>query len=153
MFKFSILTILGCLFLLPGKITVGASLVTAPSDPSNYLAVQFVAGEDSPAIKADGLSTTNGYVWVEKASPTFFTEFVGYDYPFAVHNLSAYTSLSGGIIEVGQGNNFREVKYFNDDWQFYQWSMTSPIQGVPEPTSMIVGLLGLMGVSCLKRAS
>jgi hypothetical protein len=127
------------------------TLVTAPANPSDYLAVQFVPGEDTPPIKADGALTTNGYVWVEKAAPVFFTEFVGYDYPFAVHDLSAFTAGTGGVIETGWGKTLREVKYFDNDWQYILWSATAPSQGVPEPATALLGVLAIGGLAILRR--
>ena len=146
------ITVLVCLMALcvSGSAMAGV-LVSPPSNLNDYIAVQFVPGEDNPTIKANGLTTTNGYVWVEKSSPTFETEFIGYDYPFALHNLSAFTSLNSGVIETGFGNEMREVKYFSNDWAFFPWSVNSQALGVPEPSTLGMASVALLVMFRRKR--
>lgn len=137
----SLLVLLGA----AGRCCAG-TMVTQPGNLANYIAVQFVPNEDQPTIKADGLTTTNGYVWVEKADPVFYTEFTGYDYPFAEHDLSAFTALSSGVIEVGFGKSSREMKYFGDDWAFFPWSASPPSSAVPEPSAALLAILGVVAL-------
>lgn len=133
-----------CLSLCFVNVCFGGTLVNEPVNLNDYIEVQFVPYEDNPVIKADGSVTNNGLVWVEKADPVFETEFVGYDYPFSTHDLSAFSSQSSGVIEVGFGKTLRETNYFNNGWGYSSWYENSQVVGVPEPSTIVLGCVGLL---------
>jgi hypothetical protein len=128
-------------------------MTTPPSNLNDYVAITFVPNEDNPTIKANGLLLSGGNVWVEKNSPIFETEFSGYDYPFTLHNLNNFSGVSSGSIVVGFGDKgWREVNYFGEGYQWYPWFKTSQLSGsVPEPSSVVAMVLGVLGLVGLRR--
>lgn len=127
-------------------------LVSEPTNLNDYIAVTFDVLEDVPTIKADGLLVSNRQVWVEKLEPVFETQFSGYDFPFTVHDLSAHVGASSGTIVTGFGDKgLREMQIFGGSWVWQPWYKASQNIGVPEPSTLGMAGVALLGLIRRKR--
>lgn len=131
--------------LLFSSTAMAGILVSEPANPNAYIEVTFDVLEDVPTIKADGLLVSSNKVWVDKLEPVFETEFSGYDFPFTVHDLTPYVASSSGTIVTGFGDKgLREMQIFGGSWVWQPWYKASQNINVPEPST-----LGMVGVALL----
>lgn len=135
-----------CLFALLCANCYGGVVVSNPNS-SNYFAVRFEVSEDTP-IKVDGvqLLNQNDEFWVDKNNPVFESELVAFDVPFNMHDLSAYTDFKepSNVITVGEGKNPRTFSYFGDAPTAVVSTYASMINSVPEPSTIMLGLIGMV---------
>ena len=141
---------MGMVVALFSSTAMSGVLVSETTNLNDYIAVTFDVLEDVPTIKADGLLVSNQQVWVEKLEPVFETQFSGYDFPFTVHDLSAHVGASSGTIVTGFGDKgLREMQIFDGGWVWQPWYKASQNIGVPEPSTL--GMVGIALLGLIRR--